>query len=253
MTAASILLVDDDRQLSETLADALIEHHFSVHCLFNGEAVLPHLSQHPETALVLLDLMLPDMNGLTLLPTLNQRHLPVIMLTGLGAEADMVVGLEMGADDYIAKPCPPRVLVARVKAVLRRTGQLCETVPATTPKKNHYYFGRWRLNPDNGRLYDQSAPDSPQEVPLTQGEFSLLKAFLDHPRRVLSREQLLDLTHSESMDVFDRTIDVLIMRLRRKLEDNHHQPQFIRTVRGLGYSFASDVSGPLPSPIAQHG
>lgn len=254
MAAASVLLVDDDQQLAETLADVLTEHHFSVHCLARGSQVLPYLADHHDTALVLLDLMLPDMNGLTLLPELQQRfHLPVIMLTGLGAEADMVVGLEMGADDYITKPCQPRVLVARVKAVLRRSGSFTDTTTSHSVKANHYYFGSWHLDPDRGRLYAQSGTTDEHEIPLTQGEFMLLKAFLDHPRRVLSREQLLNLTHSDSLDVFDRTIDVLIMRLRRKLEANPHQPQWIRTVRGLGYSFAGDVTGPERSAIANIG
>lgn len=158
------------------------------------------------------------------------------MLTGLGSESDVVVGLEMGADDYIGKPFNPRVVVARVKAVLRRTGALAAE-PVLAGKRADMMFNGWGLDTTRCEL---SNPQN-EIVPLTQGEYALLLALMQHSRRVLNREQLLELTHSESMDVFDRTIDVLIMRLRRKIERNPHQPALIKTIRGLGYVFAADV------------
>lgn len=158
------------------------------------------------------------------------------MLTGLGSESDVVVGLEMGADDYIGKPFNPRVVVARVKAVLRRTGALAAEAPM--PRAAGITFNDWTLDTTRCELIDPQR----NAVPLTQGEYGLLLALTQNARRVLSREQLLELTHSESTEVFDRTIDVLIMRLRRKIEVNPHQPKLIKTMRGLGYVFAADVS-----------
>ena len=157
------------------------------------------------------------------------------MLTGLGSESDVVVGLEMGADDYIGKPFNARVLVARVKAVLRRVGVL--TAESGGPQTTGLSFNGWHLDTAGCQLRN------PQQlkVELTQGEYSLLLALAQNARRVLSREQLLELTRSDSVEVFDRTIDVLIMRLRRKIEINPHQPMLIKTLRGLGYVFAADV------------
>lgn len=196
------------------------------------------LSEHPEISLVMLDMMLPDTNGLLVLQQL-QRQRPdvlVIMLTGMGSEAEMVVGLEMGADDYIAKPFNPRVVVARARAALRRSGRIAQA----HPEQAGWRFGGWQLDDGRCQLFN------PQHelVPLTQGEYSLLHALVRHARKVLTRDQLLELTHSESLDVFDRTIDVLIMRLRRKIETNPHQPDLIRTIRGLGYVFSADVMKP---------
>lgn len=196
------------------------------------------LSEHPEISLVMLDMMLPDTNGLLVLQQL-QRERPevlVIMLTGMGSEAEMVVGLEMGADDYIAKPFNPRVVVARTRAALRRSGRIAQA----DPEQEGWRFGGWQLDDGRCQLFNPQR----ELVPLTQGEYSLLRALVRHARKVLTRDQLLELTHSESLDVFDRTIDVLIMRLRRKIETNPHQPDLIRTIRGLGYVFSADVVKP---------
>jgi len=223
----AILVVDDDTAVCELLQDVLNEHVFTVHVCHNGQDALRLAQQAPEIALVLLDMMLPDINGLQVLQQLQKQRpeLPVIMLTGLGSESDVVVGLEMGADDYIGKPFNPRVVVARVKAVLRRTGALAAEPVAV------------RAAGISCELIDARRG----VVALTQGEYGLLLALTQNARRVLSREQLLELTHSESAEVFDRTIDVLIMRLRRKIEINPHQPLLIKTIRGLGYVFAADV------------
>ena len=196
------------------------------------------LSEHPEISLVMLDMMLPDTNGLLVLQQL-QRQRPevlVIMLTGMGSEAEMVVGLEMGADDYIAKPFNPRVVVARTRAALRRSGRIAQA----DSEQEGWRFGGWQLDDGRCQLFNPQR----ELVPLTQGEYSLLRALVRHARKVLTRDQLLELTHSESLDVFDRTIDVLIMRLRRKIETNPHQPDLIRTIRGLGYVFSADVVKP---------
>jgi DNA-binding response OmpR family regulator len=194
--------------------------------------------EHPDISLVMLDMMLPDTNGLLVLQQL-QRLRPdilVIMLTGMGSEAEMVVGLEMGADDYIAKPFNPRVVVARARAALRRSGRV------VLPETDHegWRFNGWLLDETRCQLLNPQR----ETVPLTQGEYTLLRAMVRHARKVLTRDQLLELTHSETMDVFDRTIDVLIMRLRRKIEANPHQPGLIRTIRGLGYVFSADVVKP---------
>lgn len=238
MMKPAILVVDDDMAVCELLQDVLSEHVFTVLVCHNGQDALRRVQQEQDIALVLLDMMLPDINGLQVLQQLQKQHpaLPVIMLTGLGSESDVVVGLEMGADDYIGKPFNPRVVVARVKAVLRRTGALAAEAPM--PRAAGITFNDWTLETTRCELID------PQRnvVPLTQGEYGLLLALTQNARRVLSREQLLELTHSESTEVFDRTIDVLIMRLRRKIEANPHQPALIKTIRGLGYVFAADVS-----------
>ena len=234
----AILVVDDDTAVCELLQDVLSEHVFSVLVCHKGQDALSLVQHEPHIALVLLDMMLPDINGLQVLLHLQKQRpeLPVVMLTGLGSESDVVVGLEMGADDYIGKPFNPRVVVARVKAVLRRTGALAADTPV--PRVAGVTFNGWTLDTSRCELSDPQR----NPVPLTQGEYGLLLALTQNARRVLSREQLLELTHSESAEVFDRTIDVLIMRLRRKIEANPHQPALIKTVRGLGYVFAADVS-----------
>lgn len=240
MMKPAILVVDDDTAVCELLQDVLSEHVFSVRVCHNGQDALRRVQEEPNIALVLLDMMLPDINGLQVLLQLQKQRpaLPVIMLTGLGSESDVVVGLEMGADDYIGKPFNPRVVVARVKAVLRRTGVLA--AEASAAPVAGIAFNGWTLDTTRCELSDPQR----NPVPLTQGEYGLLLALTQNARRVLSRDRLLELTHSESADVFDRTIDVLIMRLRRKIEANPHQPALIKTIRGLGYVFATDVSRP---------
>lgn len=234
----AILVVDDDTAICSLLEDVLSEHVFTVYSCHSGLEAVTLAAQRSDIALVLLDMVLPDINGLRVLQQLQTLRpaLPVVMLTGMGSESDVVVGLEMGADDYIGKPFNARVLVARVKAVLRRTGVLAAELPLT--KTAGFAFNGWHLDPTRCELLNPQQ----QVVGLTQGEYSLLLALVQNARRVLSREQLLELTHSENVDVFDRTIDVLIMRLRRKIEINPHQPALIKTLRGLGYVFAADVA-----------
>ncbi|MDX6021094.1 response regulator transcription factor [Scandinavium sp. V105_16] len=232
-----ILVIDDDTAICELLRDVLAEHVFEVAVCHLGQQGVATVAQRQDIALVLLDMMLPDINGLQVLTQLQRLRpaLPVVMLTGMGSESDVVVGLEMGADDYIGKPFNPRIVVARLKAVLRRSGALAGDTPVE--QGGSLSFNGWRLDTQRCELFDPAR----QSVALTQGEYGLLLALTQNARRVLSREQLLTLTHSESMEVFDRTIDVLIMRLRRKIEINPHQPTLIKTLRGLGYVFAADV------------
>ncbi|QMD27050.1 response regulator transcription factor [Citrobacter freundii] len=233
----AILVVDDDVTICALLEDVLSEHVFAVTACHTGQAALRCIETQPDIALVLLDMVLPDTNGLMVLQQVQKMRpgLPVVMLTGMGSESDVVVGLEMGADDYIGKPFNARVLVARVKAVLRRVGVL--TPEGSGAQTTGLSFNGWHLDTAGCQLRN------PQQlkVDLTQGEYSLLLALAQNARRVLSREQLLELTRSDSVEVFDRTIDVLIMRLRRKIEVNPHQPMLIKTLRGLGYVFAADV------------
>lgn len=234
----AILVVDDDKAICDVLRDVISEHVFDVLVCHSGNEALRIVAAEPSIALILLDMMLPDTNGLLVLQQVQKLRpaLPVVMLTGMGSESDVVVGLEMGADDYIAKPFNGRVVVARVKAVLRRSGALAvETSPTKT---SGLQFNGWRLDTDRCQLMNAQQ----QQVDLTQGEYGLLLSLVQNARKVLSREKLLELTHSESLEVFDRTIDVLIMRLRRKIEVNPHQPTLIRTIRGVGYVFAADIT-----------
>ncbi|MBU4681723.1 response regulator transcription factor [Cedecea davisae] len=233
----AILVVDDDKAICDVLRDVLNEHVFDVLVCHTGNEAVEAVAGQPAIALILLDMMLPDTNGLLVLQQVQKLRpaLPVVMLTGMGSESDVVVGLEMGADDYIAKPFNARVVVARVKAVLRRSGALA--LESSGAKTSGLQFNGWRL--DTGRCQLMNAQQ--QQVDLTQGEYGLLLSLVQNARKVLSRERLLELTHSESLEVFDRTIDVLIMRLRRKIEVNPHQPTLIRTIRGVGYVFAADI------------
>lgn len=228
----SILVIDDDIQVCELLTDTFEEYGYHVSSVQNGEAALALLQTQQDFALVFLDLILPDINGLVLLQRLKMLiQTPVIMLTGLNSESDVVVGLEMGADDYITKPFYPRIVVARAKAAIRRT----------QPQKfspdylhNGFKFNHWFLDTDNHKLFSPQK----QEVELTQGEYVLLHALVSHSQKVLSRQKLLELTHGDNLEIFDRTIDVLIMRLRKKIEPNVKFPSLIQTVRGSGYLFA---------------
>lgn len=232
---SAILVIDDDPHVCELLCDIFSDYGYAPSSAHSGAQALQALQDNPAFALILLDLILPDGNGLELLPRLKAlSNAPIIMLSGLDGESDIVVGLEMGADDYIAKPFYPRVVVARAKAAMRRS------LPQHARReevRSGFVFNHWLLDTENHRLYSPQH----QEVPLTQGEYGLLHALLCNANRVLSRQRLLELTHNENLDIFDRTIDVLIMRLRKKLEPNAKVPTFIQTVRGSGYLFEGHV------------
>jgi len=179
--------------------------------------------------LVLLDVGLPGEDGLSLARFLRERHdLPVIMISGAGSPVDRIIGLEVGADDYLAKPFDPRELLARVKSVLRRYRHAAEEAPTSD---GGVCLGRFRLDLQRRQLLDEQGG----EIELTAMEFDLLQAFAQRPNRPLSRDQLLNLTQNRDWNPFDRSIDIRIARLRRKLEDDPEKPQIIRTLRGVGY------------------
>ncbi|MGC9270430.1 response regulator [Acidiphilium sp.] len=230
-----ILVVDDDRDIRDLLARFLERQRFRVTAARDGrEARRAFVNGHYQ--LVVLDLMLPGESGLDLARWLRgETQVPIIILTALGEEPDRIIGLELGADDYVTKPFNPRELVARIRAVLRRVGEGEERgreVPARL-----YRFSGWLLETARRRLVDPQGTD----VALTGGEYDLLLALLDRPNRVLTRDMLLDLLRGRQAGPFDRAIDVAISRLRRKLEDDGRNAQLIKTVRGGGYVLAATV------------
>lgn len=235
MTASPhILVVDDHRDIRESLGEYLKSHGFRVSTAADGEGMRRTL-QSSEIDLAVLDIMLPGEDGLSLCRHLRATtDVPVILLTAVTEETDRVVGLEMGADDYVTKPFSPRELLARVRAVMRRSNSLPRQ-PGALPGE-HVRFDRWTLLVGRQELLD----DEGLTVPLTMGEFRLLCAFLRTPGVVLSREQLLDLTQGREANVYDRSIDNQVSRLRRKIERNPGNPALIRTVWGGGYRFTAE-------------
>jgi len=235
-----ILIVDDDVEICALVSQFLEPHGFRVTAVSDGPSMRAALAAGPAD-LVILDLMLPGEDGLTLCRELRATgRTPIIFLTALNSEADRVVGLEMGADDYLSKPFSTRELLARVRAVLRRAAPLPnearkEEPPVDTGRR--LLFSGWTL--DTGRR-QLTAPDSVL-VELSGGEYELLVAFLDRPQIVLNRDQLLDITRGRSGGPFDRAIDVQVGRLRRKIEAGPKNPTLIKTVRGGGYVLASTV------------
>ncbi len=231
-----VLVVDDDREIRELLARFLVKHGLRVTTAADGVEMRAALADW-RIDLVVLDIMMPGEDGLTLCRQLRaESSMPVIMLTAMGEDVDRIVGLEMGADDYVAKPFNPRELLARIKAVLRRAGEAPAAAAAPEPGTVLEFAG-WRLDIDRREL---AAPDG-VVVPLSGGEFELLAAFATHPQRVLSRDQLLDLARGRDAQPFDRSIDVQVSRLRRKIEPDAKQPTLIKTVRSGGYMFAPEV------------
>ncbi len=231
-----ILVVDDDREIRDLLARFLRKHGFRVDTAADGKAMFRVLSAG-RFDLVVLDLMLPGEDGLTLCRKVRaESDLPIVMLTAIGEDTDRIVGLEMGADDYLAKPFNPRELLARIRAVLRRAPDMQRRRPNADPSRALEFQG-WALDAGRRSLH---APDGAL-VELTAGEFDLLLALIEHPGRVLNRDQLLDLTRGREAGPFDRSVDVQVSRLRRKIEDDPKQPALIKTVRGGGYVFAGKV------------
>ncbi len=230
-----IIVVDDEPEIRSMLADYLGHVGFAVSQAEDGAALRRILERRPAD-LVILDINMPGEDGLSL-----ARHLRattragIVMLTAAGEVVDRIVGLEMGADDYIAKPVDLRELLARIRAVLRRApaGTADGAAAEAAPMTRKVPFGGCRLDLDAHKLYDADG----EEVPITSMEFDLLKAFAEHPNRVLSRDQLLDLAHNKEWEPFDRSIDIRIARLRRKIEADPGKPQVVKTVRGAGYIF----------------
>ncbi|MEH3146041.1 MAG: response regulator [Methylobacterium frigidaeris] len=230
-----IVVVDDEADARAMVGDYLRMHGFEV-TLCDGGAALRQQLAGMTPDLIVLDLNMPEEDGLSIVRDLKARGtIPIIMLTATASPIDRVVGLELGADDYLPKPCELRELVARVRSVLRRAAgtRPPEPVPAVRETRGWTRFGRVEVDTETLRLRDEAGT----EQVLTRSEFALLKAFLDNPKRVLSRERLLDLADARDPEAFDRAIDVRINRIRKKVEPDPGNPRFIRTVRGLGYVF----------------
>jgi len=230
-----ILLVDDEASLREPLAEYLAGQGFAV---TEAESAADARARLAESApdLVLLDIMMPGEDGLSLCRHLAEtRGLPVIFLTARTEATDRIVGLELGADDYVVKPFEPRELVARIRTVLRRAAR--GPSPQEKSEDWHYLFEGWRLDPLKRKLTDGEGVS----VPLSTAEFRLLRALLDHPRTVLDRDRLLDMVQGRTAHLFDRAVDNQVSRLRRKVETDSRNPLLIQTVRGGGYRLAAEV------------
>ncbi|HEU5294681.1 MAG TPA: response regulator [Burkholderiaceae bacterium] len=231
-----ILALDDDPQVRQLVHDYLVENELRVTVVGTG-AEFDQVLAREAIDVVVLDVRLQGEDGLQIARRLRETStIPILMLTGRAEEADRVMGLELGADDYLTKPFSPRELLARIRALLRRA-RAQATVADAIAKVRAYRFGGWELNIGLRRLKSAEG----RVVELTNGEFSLLAAFVSSPQRVLSRDQLLDLSRLHNAEVYDRSIDVQILRLRRKIEVDPAQPQFIKTERGAGYVFAASV------------
>src|SRR3954454_24102458 len=230
-----ILVIDDDREIRDLLARFLEKQRMRVTAARDGkEARRAWLNGHYQ--LVVLDLMLPGESGLDLARWLrSQGDTPLVMLTAMGEETDRIIGLELGADDYVPKPFNPRELLARIRAVLRRSGD--NPRPHSEHSLRGWTFSGWTLEPARRRLLNPEGV----EVALTGGEFDLLTALVERANRVLTRDMLLDLLRGRQAGPFDRAIDVAVSRLRRKLEDDGRNAQLIKTVRGGGYVLAATV------------
>jgi two-component system OmpR family response regulator len=235
-TNLRLLIVDDDPDILSLLTKFFRKHAYAVTVAADGEAMSAALARE-EFDLVILDVMLPGEDGLSLCRRLQSTtRIPVIMLTAMSELTDRIVGLEVGADDYLTKPFDARELLARVKAVLRRAADRAPR-PAREPHRPILLFAGWRL--DVARRELRSAADT--LIPLTSGEFDLLLAFVEHAQRMLTRDQLLDLAHGRTHEVYDRSIDLQVSRLRRKIEVDVKNPSLIRTVRNGGYLFTATV------------
>ncbi len=225
-----VLVVDDDAGIRDLLADYLAKQGLSVATARDGKEMDERLTDFSPD-LIVMDLMMPGEDGLALTRRVKAaREVPVIMLSARGEDIDRIVGLEVGADDYLAKPFNPRELLARIRAVLRRGSNVAKADPAGSEVAR---FGPFALD-----LAAQSLSREGKDIPLTQAEFTLLKLFIEHPGRALSRDQIMDWLKGYERDPFDRSIDVRVTRLRKKLEDDPANPVYIRTIWGQGYLFS---------------
>jgi two-component system OmpR family response regulator len=235
-TTPHLLIVDDDSEICTLLSSFLAQYGFRVSVATNGGAMMQALTS-AKIDLVVLDIMLPGRDGLALCKELRAGgRLPIIMLTAIGGEADRVLGLEIGADDYLTKPFSPRELVARIRAVLRRAAGPGSGAPPGADKI--YEFAGWRLDVARRQLFSPAGA----LVVLRTAEFDILLALVERPQRTLTRDQLLDLARGRASSPFDRAIDVHISRLRKRIEADPKEPEMIRTVRSEGYYFAVPVS-----------
>ena len=242
MNTETILIVDDDREIRTLLSTYMQQAGFTVSTAANAAEMASHLTS-TLPSLVILDVMMPGEDGMVALSRLRANRatsrVPVLMLTALDEPLERTRGLEGGADDYLGKPFLPRELLARVNAILRRTGEQSVVSVAIEPAgRSQRFFADWCLDMDRQQVTGRDGV----ELALTGAEYRLLVAFTERPQRVLSREMLLELTHAENVDSFDRSVDVLVSRLRNKMGDTARTPKLIRTVRGGGYMFVETVS-----------
>jgi|TARA_B110000503_G_scaffold32900_1_gene53420 two-component system, OmpR family, phosphate regulon response regulator OmpR len=226
-----IALVDDDPRIRDLTAKYLTDQGLQILTAESGKA-LDLVLKNNDISLIVLDLMMPDETGLNICQRLrvNNINIPIIMLTAKGDEVDRIVGLEMGADDYLPKPFNPRELLARITAILRRQNTI-----ENTNKNKVVKFGAFIFNVDQRSLYKKDV-----EISITAGEYDLLKIFVERPMQPLSRDQIMQLSKGKELDVFDRSIDVQISRLRRLIEDDLNKPVFLQTKWGFGYIFNPD-------------
>ncbi|WP_085746181.1 response regulator [Pseudomonas sp. R45(2017)] len=233
-----ILIVDDDREIRELVGNYLTKNGLRSTVVADGRQMRSFLEAN-TVDLIMLDIMLPGDDGLVLCRELRagkHKAIPILMLTARDDQTDRILGLEMGADDYLTKPFAARELLARINAVLRRTRMLPPNLLITETGRL-LAFGRWRLDTTARHLLDEDDT----MVALSGAEYRLLRVFLDHPQRVLSRDQLLNLTQGRDADLFDRSIDLLVSRLRQRLLDDSREPTYIKTVRNEGYVFSFAV------------
>ncbi|MBS1230331.1 MAG: DNA-binding response regulator [Proteobacteria bacterium] len=237
---AHILVVDDDRGIRELVGDYLQQNSFRVSTAADGRQMNTVLAAKSPVDLIVLDLMLPGEDGLSIFRRLRsdiRPPIPVLMLTARSDDVDRIIGLELGADDYLTKPFVPRELVARIRAVLRRVRMLPPSA-ASEPTCRMVNFGDWRLDLLQRNLIHSNGV----VTPLGGAEYSLLRLFLDHPQHILSRDQLLTQLAHREFEIEDRSIDLRVSRLRRRLGDHARDPRYIRTVRNEGYVFAQPVN-----------
>ena len=234
-----ILIVDDNREILDLVSRFLVKEGYRTSTALDGRAMRKILKD-AKIDLVILDLMLPGEDGLSLCRGLRaQSNIAIIMLTAMGEETDRIIGLEMGADDYLAKPFNPRELLARIKAVLRRFDTLPTLLSPPEDEASLHSFAGWTLNIQARMLANPKG----EAVDISGGEFELLQVFVTHPGRVLNRDQLLDMARGRDAQPFDRSIDVQVSRLRKKIEPDPKKPELIKTVRGGGYMLTATVSG----------
>lgn len=239
-----VLIVDDDREIRTLLAEYLTRQGLRCTTAAEGREMKAALEQH-RIDLIVLDVMMPGEDGLTLCRNLRasgnrHRDIPVLMLTARGEDMDRIIGLEMGADDYLPKPFVPRELLARIRSILRRARALPPNLEAESESVRQIrgvHFANWTLDTVARHLVAEDGT----VVPLSGAEHRMLRVFLDHPQRVLSRDQLMELTQGREAEVFDRSIDLLVSRIRQRLGDNAREPAIIKTVRNEGYVLACTV------------
>lgn len=233
-----VMIVDDDREIRELAGGFLRKNGLTVTLAADGRQ-MRQLLENLTVDLIVLDIMMPGDDGLVLCRELRSgkhRRIPILMLTARSDDMDRVLGLEMGADDYLVKPFVARELLARIKAILRRTRMLPPNFQVTEPGRE-IAFGDWRLDTTARHLLDADGTI----VALSGAEYRLLRVFLDHPQRVLNRDQLLNLTQGRDADFFGRSIDLLVSRLRQRLREDAREPRYIKTVRSEGYVFSAAV------------